>query len=91
MGNPINNYDLTLIGWSSQNVQPNVTLVAEGINYCNAETARSILISAPNNWTITDDGKSTDCDSSNTNLIPDQNFEQYLIDENIDSDATING
>ncbi|WP_439128330.1 BspA family leucine-rich repeat surface protein [Polaribacter sp.] len=86
-----NNYDAILTGWSSQNVKQNVTLGAEGINYCNAENARAVLIDAPNNWTINDGGKGTDCSSAETTSIPDSNFEQYLIDENIDSDATING
>ena len=45
------------------------------------------LTSAPNNWTITDEGKNC----SAITLIPDTNFEQYLIDANIDSDGTING
>jgi surface protein len=48
------NYDLTLAGWAAQTVQPNVTLGADGLTYCNL-VARGILTSAPNNWTITGD------------------------------------
>jgi gliding motility-associated-like protein len=49
------NYDATLTGWSTQTLQPNVTLGAVGLNYCNGEAARSILTSIPNNWIITGD------------------------------------
>lgn len=50
------NYDATLIGWAAQTIQPNVTLGATGLTYCNSEVARNTLINAPNNWTITGDG-----------------------------------
>ncbi|EDP96406.1 BspA family leucine-rich repeat surface protein [Kordia algicida OT-1] len=54
------NYSNTLIGWSTQTVNPNVTLGAHGINYnCSADIARDILTSAPNNWIITDAGLET--------------------------------
>ena len=88
-----NNYDSILIGWANQNLQQNVTLGAEGLYYCTAETARTTLTSAPNNWTIIDEGKDTNCVTTPSlyALIPDANFEQFLIDRNIDSDATING
>ncbi|WP_375560967.1 BspA family leucine-rich repeat surface protein [Bernardetia sp. OM2101] len=49
------NYDATLIGWAAQTLQPNLSLGAAGLNYCNGETARNTLTSAPNNWTITGD------------------------------------
>ena len=49
------NYDQTLAGWVSQTLQPNVTLGAAGVTYCN-ESARATLTSAPNNWTVTDGG-----------------------------------
>lgn len=49
------NYDATLTGWSTQTLQPNVTLGAVGLNYCNGEAARSILTNIPNNWIITGD------------------------------------
>ena len=48
-------YDQTLAHFASQTLQPNVTLGAKGIIYCN-DTARSTLTSPPNNWAITDGG-----------------------------------
>jgi len=49
------NYDATLTGWSTQTLQPNVTLGAVGLRYCNGQAARSVLTSSPNNWIITGD------------------------------------
>ncbi len=49
------NYDATLIDWASQVVQPNITLGASGLKYCNGDAARAILTTTPNNWTITGD------------------------------------
>ncbi len=49
------NYDATLTGWASQNVNPNINLGATGLNYCLSENDRNILTSASNNWTITGD------------------------------------
>ncbi|MFY9243851.1 MAG: BspA family leucine-rich repeat surface protein [Polaribacter sp.] len=86
-GLSIANYDSLLTGWASQTLKPNIFLGAEGLYYCEGETARNTLTSVPNNWTITDEGKN--CNA--ITLIPDPNFEQYLIDANIDSDGTING
>ncbi len=54
-GLSIANYDATLIGWSTQTVQPNVTLGAVGLRYCSGLAARSALTSSPNNWIITGD------------------------------------
>jgi surface protein len=54
------NYDDILIAWSQQIVKNNVTLGASGINYCNGEDARQILIDSYG-WTITDNG--LDCSS----------------------------
>ena len=48
-------YDQTLAHFASQTLQPNVTLGAKGIIYCN-DTAHIALTSPPNNWTITDGG-----------------------------------
>jgi hypothetical protein len=51
-------YSSTLIGWASQapNIQSNVTLGATGRQYDTPGSAsRSILTSAPYNWTITGD------------------------------------
>ena len=54
------NYDDTLISWSAQAVQPNVTIHFGTSKYSAgpspAATARLILTSAPNNWIITDGG-----------------------------------
>ncbi|WP_338791208.1 BspA family leucine-rich repeat surface protein [Bernardetia sp. MNP-M8] len=49
----IANYDSTLIGWASQNVQPNVSLGVSGLTYCSSIAARNILTSPPNSWSIT--------------------------------------
>ncbi len=46
------NYDNTLIGWSTQAVQPSVVLTAEGLLFCNGQNPRQALIDAPNNWDI---------------------------------------
>ncbi|WP_338791681.1 BspA family leucine-rich repeat surface protein [Bernardetia sp. MNP-M8] len=51
----IPNYDSTLIGWATQNIQPNVSLGADSLTYCSGAAAHSILTSAPNNWIITGD------------------------------------
>jgi len=50
------NYDNTLIGWSAQNYQSNVTLGAQNLNYCVGEAARNSLINL-SNWTIIGDSK----------------------------------
>ena len=51
------NYDLLLNGWSALTVQPNVSFGAGTIQYSAAgQTARGVLTSTPNNWTITDGG-----------------------------------
>lgn len=53
------NYDSLLIGWSAQNVQPNITFDAGASSYSAAAvSARSILTNPPNNWTIIDAGQS---------------------------------
>jgi surface protein len=48
------NYDNTLIGWSTLDLTPNLTLGASGINYCDSETERQSIL---NNfgWTINGD------------------------------------
>jgi uncharacterized repeat protein (TIGR02543 family) len=52
------NYESLLIGWSGQTVLPNVVFDGGNSQYCtpSAQTARNILTSAPNFWTITDGG-----------------------------------
>ncbi|MCC5941835.1 MAG: BspA family leucine-rich repeat surface protein [Balneolaceae bacterium] len=47
------NYDATLIGWSTQNLQNNIKLGAFGQTYC-AEAARNILVNTYN-WNISGD------------------------------------
>ena len=54
------NYDATLIGWSSQNLQNGVNLGAEEVYYCNAEVERQSIIDNFG-WTITDNGYNIDC------------------------------
>lgn len=51
------NYDALLIGWSARNVRPNQLLNMGTIKYSSAAvSARNVLTSAPNNWTIVDGG-----------------------------------
>ncbi|GAB5564714.1 MAG: hypothetical protein Wins2KO_17770 [Winogradskyella sp.] len=85
----VTNYDATLIGWANQMVLPNVSLSADGLSYCSSVSARNVLTSAPNNWSIYDDV--LDCSSLPAISILDPNFEQALIDLGIDSDGIING
>lgn len=51
------NYDALLIGWASRPVKPNLSINFGTIKRTAASTtARAILTSAPNNWTIVDGG-----------------------------------
>jgi surface protein len=51
------NYDALLIGWATRAVKPNLAINFGIIKYTSASiSARLILISAPNNWTIVDGG-----------------------------------
>ena len=61
-GLSVANYDATLIGWAGQSVQPNVSLGADGLEYCAGEAARQSLIDPPNDWTITGDALEAGCD-----------------------------
>ncbi len=54
-GLSVANYNALLSGWSIQSLKPSVVFGASGRRHCNA-AAKSILTSAPNNWTITDSG-----------------------------------
>lgn len=49
------NYDLTLIGWSQQDVEQNLEFDALGVNYCSSQNERQSLID-DKNWTINDGG-----------------------------------
>lgn len=57
-GMSITSYDNTLIGWEAQAVKSNVTLSANGLEYCAGETARNNLV-ANSNWNITGDSPET--------------------------------
>ena len=50
----VDNYDATLVGWSIKNVQDNVTLGAQDLEYCDASIARQSLID-DHNWSILGD------------------------------------
>ena len=51
------NLDAIYNGWSTQSVQPNLTISFSSIKYTAAgQTGRDTLDNAPNNWTITDGG-----------------------------------
>jgi surface protein len=63
-GMNLSNYDNTLIGWAGQMVQPNIWLSADGLIYCNGQSARASLI-ANHGWYITGDTKN--CDALVTN------------------------
>ncbi|MEO1051719.1 MAG: BspA family leucine-rich repeat surface protein [Bacteroidota bacterium] len=55
-GLSFDNYDQTLIGWNAlPSLQPNLTLGAANVFYCNAETERNNII-ATYGWTINDAG-----------------------------------
>ena len=54
-------YNELLKGWRElPSLQSDVELGASGLSYCDQD-ARDILTSAPNNWKITGDTRSTDC------------------------------
>jgi surface protein len=74
------NYDATLIGWltitsTETALQPNVTFDAGTSKYCNGASARSILTSAPNNWTIIDGG--LDCTGLSTEVFNTSSLKLY--------------
>jgi len=51
------NLDAIYNGWSTQSVQPNLTITFNSIKYTAAgQAGRDTLDNAPNNWTITDGG-----------------------------------
>ncbi len=62
------NYDALLIGWNSQNLQPNVTFNGGFSQYCDGAAARANMTSS-DNWTITDGGPA----GSAVNYLADQN------------------
>jgi surface protein len=51
------NYDALLIAWASRPVKPNINIDFAAIKRTTAsDAAKTILTSAPNNWTIADGG-----------------------------------
>jgi surface protein len=56
-GMSLMNYDSTLIGWASQNINANVELGAVGLKFCKADSARTSMINR--GWTFV--GDSLDC------------------------------
>lgn len=67
------NYEDTLIGWASQNLQNSVVLGAGDSQYCEGEEARDILTDTFG-WTISDGGKIDNCNS-----LSDAEYEKDLI------------
>ena len=72
------NYDSLLTGWAAQSVQSNVTLGAQGLEFC-ADAARQTLIDSPNDWTIEDDTMASSCTtgSATDNTILASNLNGY--------------
>jgi surface protein len=88
------NYDATLIGWATiispeTALQPYVNFEASTSKYCNGVSARNILTSAPNNWTITDGGldctglSTEDFNSSSLKLYPNPVLSFLNLDNNL--------
>ncbi|MFH6604507.1 BspA family leucine-rich repeat surface protein [Maribacter algicola] len=65
IGLSIQNYDNTLNGWSTQQLQSGVAFDGGHSQYCLGEEARQKLID-DFGWTITDGGKNADCDTNCT-------------------------
>ncbi|MCE7053620.1 BspA family leucine-rich repeat surface protein [Algoriphagus sp. AGSA1] len=59
------NYDATLIGWATQNVQRNVTVGAEGLTFCEGKVARQKLIDEYG-WTFVGDKLAEECQEDKT-------------------------
>lgn len=64
-GLSVENYDATLIGWSTLNIgetqiPANISLGANTLKYCEGITARNTLTSAPYNWNVNDNGAGCD-------------------------------
>lgn len=64
-GLSVENYDTTLIGWSKlSNLQPNMEFSAYGLQYCESQEARQIIIDTYG-WTFNYDGKVPFCNEDN--------------------------
>ena len=59
-GLSVENYDATLEGWSTLNLQNNLILGAGGLQYCNSEEERQSIIDIFG-WIINDAGLAPDC------------------------------
>jgi len=64
------NYDSTLIGWASQNINSNVELGAAGLIFCDADSARNSMINR--GWSFI--GDSLDCPVGLVEHDPETNF-----------------
>jgi surface protein len=82
------NYDALLTSWSQQTLQNGVAFSGGNSQYCDGVAERQSIID-DFGWTITDGGEDPNCNP--VTLITDANFEQALIDLNIDSDGVVNG
>ncbi len=80
------NYDKILIGWSAKTVQPNVTLGAQGLNYCKGESARNVLTQAPNSWVIL--GDNLKCAPTITSVTVPQGSKTYKIGDKLQFTVT---
>lgn len=99
-GISIYNYDQTLVGWSSQVVQPNVPFGAGTTQYCTAAAHDTLTLPA-NSWVITDGGQNPICASpllsvefstivaSSTDETAANNFPKLLVRGFFSAPATI--
>jgi len=69
-----NNYDAILTGWSTLSLQHSVQFGAAGINYCNGEQARQIIIDTFG-WVIDDAG--LDCSTLGIDYITSSSISIY--------------
>ena len=88
------NYDALLLGWSTISTNENplkryVAFNSNNSNYCNSASARNILTSAPNFWTIIDAGlnctglSTEDFNTSSLKLYPNTVLSFLNIDNNL--------
>ena len=74
------NYDATLIGWAGQTVQNGVNLGANGLTYCDGETARQNLIDN-SGWNITGDTRDAGCDACTVVRFADDTLRAFLVND----------
>ena len=90
------NYDAILTGWSALNLQQDVSLGANDINFCTSEIARQSIIDT-HNWSILDAGlESSDCSSLSVDDLSRLSFSIYpnptnsfIFIENIENPMTV--